>query len=221
MKRSPSSFDATVRAFREMTAAPTDAAATRARVLARAGTGAHRLARALRLSLGVAAALVLLASASAAWTTGARLLQAPAPATLEVEPDFISQPSIGERPLRVIPGVVGDPGDYTGKSASAEARAYGRAHLVHFVDDVPARALTAWNYYLDEFPQGTFAPEARYNRAVCLVRLGRLVEAARALRPFAEGAANGYRRTEARMLLDWLHVRIGVDHFSPDPNDSH
>jgi hypothetical protein len=220
MRRPSASFDATVRAFREMTAASTDAAATRARVLARAGTDAQRRVTALRVSLAFAAALVSLASASAAWITGARLWRAPAPVTLEMDPAFIPVPSIGERPRRIIPAVAGDYRDSPGRSDGAEARAYGRAHLAHFVEDLPARALRAWDDYLDEFPQATFAPEARYNRALCLVRLGRLVEAARALRPFAQGAPKGYRCTEARILLDWLHDRLDTERLSPGPDDS-
>jgi TolA-binding protein len=85
-----------------------------------------------------------------------------------------------------------------------EAGAYGRAHRAHFVENAPARALAAWNVYLAAFPHGSFAPEASYNRAICLVRLGRDAEAARALRPFASGRARGYRREEARQLLYWL-----------------
>ena len=50
-----------------------------------------------------------------------------------------------------------------------------------------------------------FAPEARYNRALSLVRLGRTQEARSALEPFANGAYGGYRKDEAKALLD----RIG------------
>jgi len=49
-------------------------------------------------------------------------------------------------------------------------------------------------------PRGRFANEARYNRAICLVRLGRHAEAQRDLEPFASGAM-GYRQNEARQLL--------------------
>jgi hypothetical protein len=43
--------------------------------------------------------------------------------------------------------------------------------------------------------------EARYNRAICLMRLGRRTEAIAALRPFADGEWTGYRQEEARALL--------------------
>jgi hypothetical protein len=78
---------------------------------------------------------------------------------------------------------------------------YAVAHRAHFQERDPARALAAWDAYLGDAPQGRFAPEARYNRALCLVRLGRTNEAIAALRPFAEGAYGSYRREEATRLL--------------------
>jgi len=67
-----------------------------------------------------------------------------------------------------------------------------------------AAALQAHEDYLRQFPRGRFAPEARYNRAVLLIRLGRYSEARRALEPFVEGAYGNYRRTSARRLLEAL-----------------
>jgi len=66
------------------------------------------------------------------------------------------------------------------------------------------RALTAWDAYLAAAPRGQLAPEARYNRALSLVRLGRIAEARAALAPFANGPAGGYRRAEAAALLERL-----------------
>jgi hypothetical protein len=82
---------------------------------------------------------------------------------------------------------------------------YRSAHRAHFVDHDPARALSGWDAYLGAAPNGVFAPEARYNRALSLVRLGRTQEARSALEPFANGAYGGYRKDEAKALLD----RIG------------
>jgi len=79
---------------------------------------------------------------------------------------------------------------------------YRVAHTAHFVDHDPARALAAWDAYLNAAPNGEFAPEARYNRALSLVRLGRGKEARRALAPFANGAYGGYRYAEASALLE-------------------
>jgi hypothetical protein len=129
--------------------------------------------------------------------------------TLEVESAGTKLPG-GGRPVRVIPPVVAvaDADAAPAQPTSdAEAAAYGRAHRAHFVEDAPGRALAAWDDYLAVYPAGVFAPEASYNRALCLVRLGRFGAAARALRPFASDARDGYRRIEARLLLDWIRER--------------
>ncbi|MGE0322715.1 MAG: hypothetical protein AB7K71_02535 [Polyangiaceae bacterium] len=80
-------------------------------------------------------------------------------------------------------------------------RRYLEAHQAHFVAHDYARALALWERYLQEFPRGRFAAEAQYNRALCLVRLGRKSEAKQALEPFANGRYGGYRQTEAQALI--------------------
>jgi hypothetical protein len=85
-----------------------------------------------------------------------------------------------------------------------EQALYAAAHRAHFVDRDPAAALQGWNRYLDEYPRGHFAPEAHYNRAISLARLGRRTEARAALAPFADGTYGGYRQSEARALRDAL-----------------
>jgi len=79
---------------------------------------------------------------------------------------------------------------------------YRVAHTAHFVAHDPARALSAWDAYLAAAPNGAFAPEAHYNRALSLIRLGRTSEAKSALEPFANGVYGGYRQAEARALLE-------------------
>jgi hypothetical protein len=85
--------------------------------------------------------------------------------------------------------------------------AYRKAHELHFHTQDYAAALLAWDDYLRMEPSGRFAVEARYNRALCLVRLGRFAEARTALLPFANGEVEpaGYRKDEAKALVD----RIG------------
>ena len=83
-------------------------------------------------------------------------------------------------------------------------RLYEVAHHAHFHEDDAARALSAWDAYLAAMPNGRFAIEARYNRGLCLVRLGRLREARDALLPFAQGSFGSYRITEARRILSLL-----------------
>ena len=81
---------------------------------------------------------------------------------------------------------------------------YQHAHRAHFVEKDPQKALEGWNAYLEAHPKGRFAPEARYNRALSLARLGRRDEAKEALRPFADGAFGDYRQRDAKKLLDGL-----------------
>lgn len=85
-----------------------------------------------------------------------------------------------------------------------ELELYRAAHRAHFQDQDTLRALGAWNAYLEQNPNGRFALEARYNRALCLVRLGRKDEARAALSPFANGSFGGYREREARELIEAL-----------------
>ncbi|HVJ14494.1 MAG TPA: hypothetical protein VM686_03595, partial [Polyangiaceae bacterium] len=78
---------------------------------------------------------------------------------------------------------------------------YRAAHRAHFVDKDWGAALSGWSEYLSKVPSGRFTLEARYNRALCLVQLGRKSEARSALEPFARGAFGAYRQREASELL--------------------
>lgn len=85
---------------------------------------------------------------------------------------------------------------------------YRNAHRLHFVDHDYAASLPAWDAYLRAVPGGPLVVEARYNRALALVHLGRDAEARIALQPFALGRVEGgYRQAEARALLDALDAR--------------
>jgi hypothetical protein len=94
-------------------------------------------------------------------------------------------------------------------SAPDSLALYRAAHRLHFSERDPAAALVAWDAYLAADPAGAFALEARYNRALCLVRLGRTAEAREALLPFARGVSGGYRKSEARALLAVLDRESG------------
>jgi hypothetical protein len=81
---------------------------------------------------------------------------------------------------------------------------YRAAHRAQFSGADPGQALLLWDRYLARAPNGSLSPEARYNRAIALARLGRKAEAATALEPFARGEYGGYRKTEANALLQVL-----------------
>jgi hypothetical protein len=81
---------------------------------------------------------------------------------------------------------------------------YRAAHDAHFVANDWSAALSGWDAYLRAAPRGRLSPEARYNRALCLVRLGRTAEARVALEPFARGTSGSYRQREASELLGVL-----------------
>jgi hypothetical protein len=199
-----------VRAYRAETAEPTDGRATRARVLAAAEARARprRPRRPVALSL-VAAAVLLLSSAVAltaikrwrASVTARPIAAAPRPATgAQARPAIaLAAPAPSTAPIRVeAPASDSSPPP---ADPLEEERAYGRAHKLHFGGGDPRVTLAAWNEYLARYPRGAFVPEARYNRALTLLRLGRTAQAVEALRPFAAGAFGPYRRDEAAALI--------------------
>jgi hypothetical protein len=85
-----------------------------------------------------------------------------------------------------------------------EDQLFKAAYRDHFLARDPQAALAGWNAYLDVAPEGRYALEASYNRALCLARLGRRNDAVAALRPFADGAHGEYRRRQAARLVEVL-----------------
>jgi hypothetical protein len=75
---------------------------------------------------------------------------------------------------------------------------YRAGHHAHFVARDPAAALRAWDQYLAVAPQGRFAPEVRFNRALDLLRLERRDEARAALLALR---STGYRARDVARLL--------------------
>jgi hypothetical protein len=69
--------------------------------------------------------------------------------------------------------------------------------------------VAAFDAYLRGFPDGALATEARYDRALDLIRVGREREALAALWPFARGEVEpaGYRQGEAAALVAALVER--------------
>jgi len=81
------------------------------------------------------------------------------------------------------------------------AELYDRAHQAHFVRRDFGAALELWSRYLALGGAAPLSAEARFNRAIALLQLGRPAAAAADLRPFADGDYGAYRREEARALL--------------------
>lgn len=206
-------LDDGVRAFRGATALPTDGRATRSRVLAAAGRGQSVTGHVRRTSVGVAAAIIIVLSGAAAWTAVGRWRAGTATSN-EAKPVSASRTAVGESPrAAATESVVAAPARAVPASSAPDApdeeRVYARAHEAHFVGSDPAAALAAWNLYLRRYPRGVFIPEARYNRALTFLRLGRVEAAVAALRPFAAGAFGAYRRDEAITLLAAIETRRG------------
>ena len=204
MRRSPASFDTTVSAFRDMTALPAAGAVTRARVLEKASQQARRHAFWRRAALALGMVLAVSSTASAL-TAAALRWRAPPPTRIEKAEAAPARAAVARRPTRVVPMIAAETIPSRRREPDGgERRAYEQAHRAHFFADAPALALLAWDQYLAAYPRWTFAPEARYNRALCLVRLRKLAAAAQALRPFTTGHPDGYRHREACLLLRWL-----------------
>jgi hypothetical protein len=83
---------------------------------------------------------------------------------------------------------------------------YRDAHRTHFGASDPAAALVAWDRYLADFPASSFAADARFNRALCLLRLGQSADARHALEAFAGAPPGTYRQRDAAALLEGLEV---------------
>jgi len=94
----------------------------------------------------------------------------------------------------------------TAHGEAASLTLYKNAYRLHFINQRYEAALAAWDAYLRAAPAGSLVVEARYNRAIALVRLGRQKEAEAALLPFARGEiGGGYRVREAQQLLEALN----------------
>jgi hypothetical protein len=149
------------------------------------------------------------ASTPAASVNAESALQAQAPIAIDALPLAVpASSSPGAAPpgagRPAVEALAVTPAPDTPNEGDAQLNAYRSAHRAHFDGGSAAASLAAWDRYLADFPAGSFADDARFNRALCLIRLGRITEARRALEPFAGAPPGSYRRAEATSLLAGL-----------------
>jgi hypothetical protein len=156
-----------------------------------------------------------------------RRLVATVPETAPETPDPVPETAPGQVPETVTatvpaPSEPGAPAVTRRPLTDRERREralFRTAHDLHFKQRDTVSALAAWDAYLATAPTGKLAVEARYNRALALVRLGMKAEAIAALAPFARGEVlpAGYRQRPARELLRALGAPIADDDADLDP----
>jgi hypothetical protein len=168
--------------------------------------------------LGTAPALPRPAPASARnrvvpFVAGSR---APVPvSSAGLDPDSSTPIAVDDLPLAPPTASVSDKSPNLPAIPSSAAQidpqlaAYRAAHRTHFDSGDAKAALSAWDSYLSEFPDGSFVDDARFNRALCLIRLGQLAAARAALSAFANAPAGSYRQVEAESLLSGLDAHRG------------
>lgn len=144
-------------------------------------------------------------SAAGARPAAAPPAEVPAAPSAEPEPEAApsAEPSADTpAPTHEVRGALAGPTSVRAADSDNDAHeVYRRAHAAHFKSHDLSEALRGYEAYLARQPSGRFAVDARYNRALCLVRLGRQAEAQQELARFARGSYGGYRQVDAQRLL--------------------
>jgi tetratricopeptide (TPR) repeat protein len=143
---------------------------------------------------------------------------APEPAPLAIEALPLLPPSAPESVVSHQPSAVSSDHERAAPAPDPASQAplpaaedpalerYRDAHRTHFDAGDPAAALVAWDRYLADFPTSSFAADALFNRALCLLRLGQSADARRALEAFAGAPPGSYRQRDAAALLEGMEA---------------
>jgi len=213
-------FESSVRALRELTAMPVDGRVTRSRVL---GQLADRRQRHRNHQIAIVAAifLLLIPVASVGWIQLKRSIgngtsvpgraESPKRTVLATKakprldgpaspPESPVTAHLPERPSAIEAATI-QRAAVPATQRSSEIDLYARAHELHFHGNDPRAAMQLWTRYLDRFAHGRFVPEAQFNRAVCLVRIGDAAAARRLLTQLASGPGADYPKAQAERLL--------------------
>jgi hypothetical protein len=144
---------------------------------------------------------------------------AEAVATAPIEPPSIEppEPALEEPPLELAPlhtpraarratalEPSREPDPPSEAARDPELVMFRRAHDLHFKSGAPSAAVAAYGEYLAAYPRGRFVPEARYNTALGLLKMGERERARGILETFARGEPGSYRQAEATKLLEAL-----------------
>ena len=160
MKRKTDTLEEALDTFRDLTAAPVDGAATRARVLARAAAIPRYQRAATRRALLATTGLIIAvcSSAAVAWTISDLRWRAPSALAIETGQAVLPYRVGSGKPSRTIPTAAPAQSNPEPSGEDAEQLSYSQAHRVHFFEDAPAKAVRLWDSYLKAYPRGRFVP---------------------------------------------------------------
>lgn len=131
-------------------------------------------------------------------------MEPPEPAIEEPLPKLARVHTARREPRATAPEPPRAPDQPSETARDPELVLFRRAHDLHFKSGAPSAAVAAYGEYLAAYPRGRFVPEARYNTAVGLLKMGERDRARRLLETFARGEPGSYRQAEATKLLDAL-----------------
>jgi TolA-binding protein len=215
VKTSHEPFESSVRALRDVTATRGDGEVTRARVLNYLA-GQKRRRRNYTVALLGVVFLFAVPAISAGWKylrrapdlaggrthekTRRALAQRPLPYNIQPQSESPQLAAPLSVPSTISSLAASDSEKHVDVGIS-EQDWYGRAHVAHFQSHDFKKALRLWTDYVRRYPHGRFLPEAEFNRAVCLVRLGESTAARQALLKLVSSESPDHPKAQAERLL--------------------